>query len=122
MKGFFVRFVVSALALYLTALLATSIGINIHLTGLWTTVIAVVALGIVNNLIRPIIVILTLPLNCLTLGLLTFVINALMFWLVGSGWLEGFRVEGPIAALFGSVVMSIIMGLVNPLINKKESR
>lgn len=122
MKGFFARFIVSGLALYLTALLAEKIGINIHLHGFWTTVIAVVALGIINTLIRPIVVMLTLPLNCLTLGLLTFAINALMFWLVGSGWLEGFRVEGPLAALFGSVVMSIIVGIATPLIHRKESK
>ena len=127
MKGLFGRWVVSALALYLTYLLAQKLGIGIELNGIWTPLLVVAALAIINALIRPLVVVLTLPLNCLTLGLLTFLINALMFWLVGSAWrtfefMEGFKVHNFVAALFGSVVMGIISGLANSFISPRENR
>ncbi|MHB1000263.1 MAG: phage holin family protein [Armatimonadota bacterium] len=120
MKGLLIRWIVSAIALYLTSMLAQSLGIGIVLTGALPALLAVVVLAIVNALIRPLVVILTLPLNCLTLGLFTIVINALMFWLVGYGWLEGFKVDGALAALFGSVVMGVISGLTNSIVGKKD--
>jgi len=120
MKGLLIRWVVSAIALYATALLAGWLHIGIKVSGAGSALLAVVALAIINALIRPLVIALTLPLNCLTLGLLTFVINALMFWLVGSGWLRGFRVEGFWAAMFGSIVMGVVSGLANSLIGPKE--
>ena len=48
------------------------------------------------------------------------IINALLFWLVGSGWLKGFRVDGFLPALFGSLVMGVISGMANHLIGAKE--
>ena len=120
MKGLLIRWIVSAIALYFTALLAKALNIGITVKGAGPAFLAVVVLAIVNALIRPLVIALTLPLNCLTLGLFTFVINALMFWLVGSGWLPGFRVEGPLAALFGSVVMGIIVGIASRWTEQRE--
>lgn len=120
MKGLLLRWVISAIALYLTALLAQSLNIGIILTGAVPALIAVVVLAIVNALIRPLIIILTLPLNCLTLGLFTIIINALMFWLVGYGWIDGFRVKGVLAALFGSIVMGIISGIANKIVGVND--
>lgn len=120
MKGLFARWIVSAIALYLTYLLAKAFNIGIDLTGAVPTLLAVAMLAIVNALIRPLVLLLTIPLNCLTLGLFTFIINALLFWLIGSGWLKGFRVDGFLPALFGSVVMGIISGLANQLIGSRE--
>ncbi len=119
MKGLLARWLISAIALYLTALLAHALGVGIVLKGVGPALIAVVVLAIVNALIRPLVIVLTLPLTCLTLGLFTLVINVLMFWLVGSGWIPGFRVEGFLAALFGSVVMGVISGLTNSLIGPR---
>lgn len=119
MKGILIRWVVSAIALYLTALLANAVGLRIDVNGAGA-LLAVLALAIVNALIRPLILLFTLPLNCLTLGLFTFLINALMFWLVGLGWVPGFRVDTFWAAIFGSIVMGIISGLANHLIAPKE--
>lgn len=120
MKGLLLRWIISAVALYLTALLAQSLGIGIILTGAVPALIAVAVLAVVNALIRPLILILTLPLNCLTLGLFTIVINALLFWLVGYGWIEGFRVQGILAALFGSIVMGIISGIANKIVGVND--
>lgn len=116
MKGWFVRWIVSAIALYLTALLAQSLNLGIKATDALSVFLAVVVLAVVNVLIRPLVLMLTLPLTCLTLGLFTVVVNALMFWLVGSGILHGFRVTSFWAALFGSIVMGVIAGVMNSLL------
>lgn len=121
MKGIFVRWVVSAIALYITAALARWMNVGIELTGAVPALLVVVALAIVNALIRPLLLIITLPLNCLTLGLLTWVINALMFWLVGSIHIHGFRVHSFLDAVIGSILMGIVAGLMNSIVAPKES-
>lgn len=120
MKGLLVRWVISAVALYVTALLARTLELDINVSGAPGALLAVAALAVVNALIRPLALLLALPLNCLTLGLFTFVVNALMFWLVGAGWVPGFRVEGLLPAIFGSVVMGIIAGSANHLLSPSE--
>ncbi len=72
--------------------------------------IAAVVIGLLNTFIRPVLVILTLPVTVLTLGLFMFIINALMFWAAAS-LLAGFHVNGFVAALIGSVLYSL-MGIV----------
>lgn len=123
MKGLLARWIVSTIALYLTYLAAAALHteyVSIHLEGARPAILAVVMLSIVNALIRPLVTVLTIPLNCLTLGFFTVVINALMFWLVGSGWLPGFSVNGFLSALFGSVVMGVIIGIANQIMGTKE--
>lgn len=130
MKGVLIRWLISAVALYLTAVLSQWVDstlpewvhLQIIVRGAVGALLAVVALAVVNALIRPLMVVLTLPLNCLTLGLFTVVINALLFWLVGSGFVPGFKVEGFLAALFGSIVTGIISGIANTFLAPKESR
>jgi putative membrane protein len=77
--------------------------------------IAALVLGIVNTVVRPVLVLLTLPVTILTLGLFLFVINALLFWGVGS-ILEGFKVNGFVAALIGSLIYSLLTLGVNLLL------
>jgi len=72
-----------------------------------TAMIAAVVLGLVNAFIRPVLILLTLPATLLTLGLFIFVINGLLFWLVGS-WLQGFTVSGFWWGFLGAIVYSII--------------
>jgi len=72
--------------------------------------IAAFVIGLFNTVIRPILLVLTLPVTLLTLGLFLFVINALMFWAAASV-LEGFHVRGFMAALIGSLLYSVL-GLV----------
>lgn len=105
------RWALNALALYFTA----SVVPGIHLTGAYAAFITVLVLGLVNALIRPILIILTLPINILTLGLFTFVINGLLFWLV-STWIKGFTVDGFIAAFLGALVFSIISWIISQLL------
>lgn len=73
--------------------------------------VAALVLGLLNTLLRPILVLLTLPVTVLSLGLFLFVINALMFW-AASGLLSGFVVKGFLAALIGSLIYSLLRLLI----------
>jgi putative membrane protein len=77
--------------------------------------IAALVLGLVNTLIKPILVLLTLPVTILTLGLFLLVINALLFWGVAQ-LVEGFQVSGFWAALLGALLYSVIGWLLSKLI------
>jgi len=105
------RVLISALALILVAKFIPGITV----TGLYPALIAALILGVLNVLVRPILVILTLPITLLTLGLFIFVINAAIFLFVAS-FVDGFSVDGFIPALLGSVIVSIISSVVNKFI------
>ncbi|MEQ1532803.1 MAG: phage holin family protein [Sideroxydans sp.] len=79
---------------------------GIHVTGLMAAFIAAFVLGFINTLIRPLFLILTLPVTLITLGLFIFVINGLLFWFAGS-ILKGFSVDGFWYGVMGAVVYSI---------------
>ncbi len=90
---------------------------GISVSGFGRALLVVLVLGLINTLIRPIVLLLTLPINLLTLGLFTFIINALMFWL--TGWLiEGFYVANFIAAFWGALCMTVVGWIINVLLNK----
>jgi putative membrane protein len=110
------HWLINALALLALPYLFTSIKVDTFATAL---VVAVV-LGLINTLIRPLLVILTLPVTILTLGLFIFVINGLLFWAVGS-FMPGFRVEGFWAGVFGAIVYSLISWALSALIPKKSN-
>ncbi len=97
-----VRWLLLAAALLLVAHLYP--GVSVASFG--SAMIAALVLGLLNTLVRPLLVLLTLPVTLITLGLFLFVINALMFW-AASGLLEGFHVAGFGAALIGSVLYSL---------------
>jgi putative membrane protein len=80
---------------------------GIEVASFWTAMVAAVVLGLVNAFLRPILILLTLPATVLTLGLFIFVINGLLFWLVGSH-LQGFVVAGFWPAFFGAIVYSVV--------------
>ena len=76
-------------------------------TSFTSALIAAAVLGLLNAVVRPILVLLTLPVTVITLGLFLFVINALMFW-VAASLLTGFEVSGFVAALIGSLIYSVL--------------
>ena len=88
---------------------------SITVDGFTTALVAALVLGLINTIIRPILVILTLPATLLTLGLFIFVINGLLFWFAGE-LLSGFHVGGFWAGVFGSIVYSIISWLLSALL------
>jgi putative membrane protein len=82
---------------------------------IWSALGAAILLGIVNAIIRPIFILLTLPLTILTLGLFLLVINALLLWMV-SGLVGGFQVNGFWGAFFGSLLISFVSWVLSRLI------
>jgi putative membrane protein len=88
---------------------------SISVSSFPAALVAALVLGLVNTIIRPILVILTLPVTILTLGLFIFVINGLLFWLVGS-FIQGFTVHGFWAGFFGAIVYSLVSWLLSALI------
>jgi putative membrane protein len=78
-------------------------------------------LGLVNAIVRPILILLTLPVTLLTMGLFIFVINAFLFWFVAEV-VKGFTVSGFMAAMIGSLMYSVITLIVNSLITEKKKK
>jgi putative membrane protein len=112
-----ITWLINALALLALPYIFTSIHVDTFVTAL----IAALVLGLVNTLIRPVLVLLTLPVTLLTLGLFIFVINGLLFWLAGSGFIAGFRVDGFRAAFFGAIVYSVISWALSALVRPKSA-
>jgi putative membrane protein len=102
MPGFLIRLLVVALGLWLASELVPGIDVR----GGWTLLGAALLLGLVNAVVRPLAILLTLPVTVLTLGLFLLVINAAMLALVA--WMfDGFSIAGFWPALFGSIVVSL---------------
>ena len=102
---------INALALMAVAYLMPSVEVS----SFGAALVAALVLGLVNAFVRPILVLLTLPVTILTLGLFIFVLNGLLFWMVGS-WLQGFEVAGFWPAVFGAIVFSIISWALSALV------
>jgi putative membrane protein len=107
---------INALALLALKYIMPSITVDSFVTAL----IVAVVLGFINTLIRPIFVILTLPVTILTLGLFIFVINGLLFWAVGS-FVPGFHVDGFWSGVFGAIIYSVISWALSALLLAKKT-
>lgn len=99
-------------------LLASYMLEGIRISGFMSAIGAAAILGILNAFFRPIALILTLPINVLTLGLFTFVINAVMLKMA-SGVISGFDIQGFWPALFGALIISLASWLLNMFINDR---
>jgi putative membrane protein len=104
---------VNTLALIAVAYLMPSITVS----GFTSALIAALILGLVNAIIKPVLVLLTLPVTIITLGLFIFVINGLLFWLVGS-FVPGFIVQGFWAGFIGAILFSIVSWVLSALVLK----
>ena len=106
-----VVWLINALALIAVAYLMPSISVS----SFGTALAAALVLGLVNAVVRPVLVLLTLPVTILTLGLFIFVLNGLLFWGVAS-LLEGFHVAGFWAGVFGAVLFSVVSWALSALV------
>jgi putative membrane protein len=113
---FLLSWLLNALALLAVAYLVP----DINITGLDVALIAAVLIGLVNMLIRPLLVVLTLPITILTVGLFVLVINGILFWSVGH-YLSGFDVNTIIAGIIGALAYSIISWLLASLVAGNQS-
>ena len=99
-------------------LIAAKLITGVTVVGVWAALWLAVFLAVINIIIKPILVVITLPINILTLGLFTFVINALLVWF-SSTIIQGFSVAGFLPALYFSVVLSVVSYLLNMLFGTK---
>ena len=112
-----VRWILLAMALLLVA----NVYSGVTVASFTSALIAALVLGLLNTLVRPLLVLLTLPVTLLTLGLFLFIINALMFWMAASV-LEGFGVRGFGAALIGSLLYSVCGMVIDAATERLFSR
>lgn len=108
MPNFLITWLLTAIALGITAYLVPGFTVSNWVAA----AIAAIVLGLVNAIVKPILVILTLPLTIVTLGLFLFVVNAITIWLAGA-LTPGFTVAGFIPALLGSIVLTLVASVLN---------
>jgi putative membrane protein len=114
MAGLLIRWLILTFAITVASFLMDGIEVSGFLSALGAAAI----LGILNAFFRPILIVLTLPINVLTLGLFTFVINAMLLKMV-SGVITGFQVHGFWPAVFGSLVISVVSWFLSSFINSR---
>ncbi|NIK55690.1 phage holin family protein [Kribbella shirazensis] len=124
MKNLIIRLLANAVALAVASWLVGGITLQGATTGrrVLTLLIVAAIFGIVNAIVKPVVKVLSFPLLILTLGLLTFVINAVMLWL--TSWITGkldvqFHVDGFWAALFGALIISVVGMIINAVLPEK---
>lgn len=110
--GFLLRIGVNAVAIYVAAHVVPGIEVR----GPAAAAVAGLVLGLVNALVRPVLVVLTLPLTLVTLGLFLFVLNALCLWLA-SALVPGFEVRGFVAAFLGALLVSLVSWLLTAFVS-----
>jgi len=110
-----IRWIVITTAILLAAVILP----GIHVESLAAALAAAAILGIINTFMRPVLLILTLPLTILTLGLFAFIINALMLLLV-SAFVPGFKIDGFGWAFLGALLISVISWIANRFISKTD--
>jgi putative membrane protein len=93
---------------------------SVDVTSIGAALVAALLLGLVNTLIRPLLLLLTLPVTVLTLGIFIFVINGLMFWLVAQ-LVDGFHVDNFGSAIFGALLYSVISWALSTLLLKDDN-
>jgi putative membrane protein len=112
---FLVHMVVTMVAILIISYLFPQI---IKADGFMAALVAAFVLGIANAILRPVLVILTLPITLLTLGIFLLVINGLMLWIT-SGLVSGFNVNGFFGAVLGSILISLVSWILSMVIHSK---
>jgi len=105
------QWLLNAIALYIVSLIVP----GVSLTNFTSAMLAVVVISLVNILVKPILFLLTLPVTIITLGLFTFVLNALMLMIAGAAT-PGFRVDGFVPAFLGSLLLSFVSTLLQSVV------
>ena len=102
-------------------LAATQFIAGFHVESFYAALIAAFVLGLLNAIVRPVLILLTLPVNLITLGLFTFVINALLVWFM-STFVKGVEVTGFLPALMAALFLWAVGTLVNGLLKEADER
>jgi putative membrane protein len=114
MKGIVIRWFILTAAIMLTPYVVK----GIHVDGFLSALEAAAILGVLNAIFRPVLIILTLPINILTLGLFTFIINGCLL-MMASCAMSGFEINGFWSAFLGSIIISIVSWLLSSFVNDR---
>lgn len=109
------RWLSSALALLAVALVIP----NIHVDDFWAALLAALVIGLINGVLGTVLRVITMPINCLTLGLFSLVLNAFLFWLA-SEVVPGFAVIGVLAAIIGALLYGLLAGAIAGFLGAKD--
>ncbi len=126
MNKFIIRWVINAIALYAAVMVVPGIQVSTNLSEQWLAIVLLaLVFGLLNALLRPLLLLLTCPLIILTLGLGTLLINTLLFYLTGwigtqFGW--GLTISGFWSAFFGALVVSIVSIILNLILKDETGR
>lgn len=112
--GFLLRVLVNAAAIYAVAMIVP----GIEVSGVWAALGAGLVLGLVNAIVRPVLLVLTLPITLLTLGLFLLVLNGLCLWLT-SVVVKGFVVAGFWPAVLGALLVSVVSWILNAFVSDR---
>ncbi len=112
--GFLLKVLVNAFAIYFVAQIVP----GIEVASVWTAVGAGLVLGLLNAIVRPILILLTLPVTLVSLGLFLFVLNAFCLWLTAL-LVKGFEVHGFWTAVFGALLVSLVSWILNAFVSEK---
>ncbi len=115
MRNLIIRFFINAVALWFASVIFS--GFHFDTTG--TLLVSAIVFGILNAVIKPILIIFTLPINILTLGLFTVIINAIILKLA-SYWVNGFHLDGFITAVLSALVISFVSIVLNSFIGDEN--
>ncbi|PZR56736.1 MAG: hypothetical protein DLM50_07860 [Candidatus Meridianibacter frigidus] len=112
-----IRLIINAIVFYLIARYLP----GFHIVSFTAAIVAAVIFGLVNAIIRPIVLLITLPINIITIGLFTIIVNALMFWL--TAWISpGFKIDGFRYALEGAIIMMIVSFILSQMFTSGAQR
>lgn len=111
-QGMLAKLIITMAALFITSYILPGMSIQ----GLFAGFVAALILGIANVIIKPIFIVLTLPLTLITMGLFLFVVNGLMLWL-SAAIVPGFFIAGFWTAVFGSIILSIVTWFLNSVLD-----
>ena len=104
------RWLISAVSIYIVALL----GVGVQVRSFWAALLAAVVLGLANLLVRPLLLLLTLPINLLSLGLFTLVVNGVVF-LIAAAFTPGFQVRGFWPAILGAFLVGVLSAVLGAI-------
>jgi putative membrane protein len=123
MRGLAIRFAVSFVALAVTTAIVHGIDVDSGsaVMDFFSLMTAALVLGLLNAFVRPVLLLLTLPITFVTLGLFVLVLNGLLLWLT-SAVVEGFHITSFWAALVGTILLALISGLLNALVRDRWER
>ncbi|MDZ7673190.1 MAG: phage holin family protein [Halanaerobiales bacterium] len=111
-QGMLAKLIITMAALFITSYILSGMSIQ----GLFSGFVAALILGIANVIIKPIFIVLTLPLTLITMGLFLFIVNGLMLWLAAA-IVPGFFIAGFWTAVFGSIILSIVTWFLNSVLD-----